>query len=189
MTTDVQSIAAAIRAGGVIAYPTEGVWGLGCDPENETAVERILSLKGRRREQGLVLLAANEAQLAPFIKPLPAAMARRIRAAWPGPVTWIVPAADGCPDWLTGGRNTLAVRVSAHPPARDLALAAGTALVSTSANRHDEKPARDVPSLRALFGNALDAVLEAPLGDAAGPSEIRNAETGKVLRAATTDRP
>ncbi len=176
--------AAAIRSGGVVAYPTEGVWGLGCDPMNEIAVRRILALKKRRVEEGLILLAASEAQLASFITPFTPETAKRILPTWPGPVTWIVPAAENCPAWLTGGRATLAVRVSAHPPARALARAAGTALVSTSANRRGEPAARDADAVRALFGDALDAVLVSPLGNQSGATEIRDAANGRVLRPA-----
>lgn len=185
MSHDIRSVAEAIRAGGVVAYPTEGVWGLGCDPCNEAAVERILALKGRRREQGLILLAANSEQLTPFIKPLPKEIMQRLRTTGADPVTWIVPARTDCPAWLTGGRGTIAVRITAHPPARQLARAAGTALVSTSANRHGEPPANGPQALRSIFGSSLDAIHEAPLGYAAGPSEIRDAVTGRILRAAT----
>ncbi|MGH8273929.1 MAG: L-threonylcarbamoyladenylate synthase, partial [Gammaproteobacteria bacterium] len=94
MQDAIEHAAAAIRAGGVVAYPTEGVWGLGCHPRNEAAVKRILVLKQRSREQGLILLAADEAQLAHYVAPFPPEMASRIRASWPGPVTWLVPAGN-----------------------------------------------------------------------------------------------
>jgi L-threonylcarbamoyladenylate synthase len=181
--------AAAIRAGGVVAYPTEGIWGLGCDPLNEEAVRRILALKKRRMEQGLILLAASEAQLAPFAAPFAPDIAKRIHPSWPGPVTWIVPAAADCPAWLTGGRPTLAMRVTAHPPARALARAAQTALVSTSANPHGEAPAKSAEDVRTFFGETIDAVLDAPLGDLPGASEIRDAATGRIVRPATNHRP
>lgn len=186
MDTATERVAAAIRSGGVVAYPTEGVWGLGCDPMNEAAVQRILALKARRLDQGLIVLAASGKQLVPLIQPFSPEMAERIRSSWPGPVTWIVPAANDCPDWLTGGRDTLAVRVTAHRPARQLCFAADTALVSTSANRHGEAPIRDVDELHKLFGDELDDILEAPLGDAAGASEIRDAATGEILRASAS---
>ncbi|MGH8427198.1 MAG: L-threonylcarbamoyladenylate synthase [Gammaproteobacteria bacterium] len=176
--------AAAIRRGGIVAYPTEGVFGLGCNPRNKAAVKRILGLKGRDVEKGLILLAANEAQLAPFIAPFEPDVARRILPTWPGPVTWIVPVAKDCPVWLTGGRPTLAVRVSAHPPARALARAADTALVSTSANMSGAAPAYSVEDVRALFGDELDALLEGEIGNLPGPTEIRDAATGRVLRPA-----
>lgn len=176
--------AAAIRAGGVVAYPTEGVWGLGCDPRRRTAVERILALKGRPVDKGLILLAASEEQLEPFLAPLAPAVAARVRACWPGPVTWIARTSADCPRWLTGGRNTLAVRVTAHPLAAALARAAGTALVSTSANLSGAATARNAVEVRRLFGKVIDTVVEGELGDLAGPTEIRDAATGKVVRPA-----
>lgn len=176
--------AAAIRHGGIVAYPTEGVFGLGCDPRNEAAVQCILALKERDAAKGLILLAASEVQLAPYIAPFTDEIAARILPTWPGPVTWIVPAKQDCPAWLTGNRSTLAVRVSGHPPARALARAADTALVSTSANPGGGEPARDAQTVRALFGEALAAVLEGEVGDLAGPTEIREATTGQVLRPA-----
>lgn len=178
-----EAAAAAVRAGGIVAYPTEGVWGLGCDPRNRAAVERILELKGRPADKGLILLAASEDQLAPFVEPFAPAVAARIRPSWPGPVTWIVAAAGDCPEWLTGARSTLAVRVTAHPCAAALARAAGTALVSTSANVSGGRPARSAVEVRRLFGKALDAVLEGELGDLAGPTEIRDSASGIMLRA------
>jgi len=174
--------AAAIRAGGIVAYPTEGVWGLGCDPANEDAVERLIALKGRDAGKGLILLAAEEGQLTPWIEPFNPAMANRVRGTWPGPVTWIVPARADCPGRLTGGRPTLAVRITAHPPARALCVAAGTALVSTSANPSGHPPLADAGALRETFGSELAAILEGPLGGLHGPTEIRDLRTGRILR-------
>lgn len=182
MVDNLGATVAAIRAGAVVAYPTEGVWGLGCDPANREAVERLLALKQRPVQKGLILLAAEEAQLTPWIAPLDPAMAERVRSTWPGPVTWIVPARDDCPPWLTGGRRTLAVRITAHPPARALCITSGTALVSTSANASGKAPLDGPAALRDAFGPALDAVLEEPLGHLSGPTEIRDVSTGVILR-------
>ena len=89
----------ALRKGGVIAYPTEGVWGLGCDPRDEAAVLRLLALKQRAVDKGLILIASDEAQLADFVdmSPLDAATREVVRASWPGPNTWIVPASSTAP--------------------------------------------------------------------------------------------
>jgi len=178
--------AAAIRAGGIVAYPTEGVWGLGCDPANRDAVERLLVLKGRDVTKGLILLAAEENQLAPWVEPFNPAMADRVRGTWPGPVTWIVPARADCPAWLTGGRSTVAVRITAHPPARALCVAAGSALVSTSANLSGQEPLAGSEALRKTFGSTLSAILEGPLGGLQGPTEIRDLQTGHILRPGPT---
>ena len=173
----------ALRAGGVIAYPTEAVYGLGCDPRDAAALERILALKGRPADMGVIVIASAFTQLAPFLAPLAPELEARAAASWPGPVTWIWPCSAGLPRLLTGGRDTLAVRVTAHPGAAALCHAFGGALVSTSANRHGQPPARDAAAVRAAFGDALDAVVDGPCGGLARPTEIRDARTGAVLRA------
>lgn len=174
---------AALRAGGVVAYPTEAVYGLGCDPRDAAALERILALKGRPDSLGLILIASEFSQLAPFLAPLPPELEARATATWPGPVTWIWPCVPGLPAVLTGGRDTLAARVTAHAGAAALCHAFGGAVVSTSANRHGEPPARDAAAVRAAFPVGLDAVIDGPCGGHARPTEIRDVRTGAVLRA------
>lgn len=173
----------ALRSGGVVAYPTEAVYGLGCDPRNEAAVQRILTLKGRAAEQGLILIAADIEQLADFID-ADAAMVERLRATWPGPVTWVVPARSGVPGWIRGEHAGIAVRVTDHSASAALCRAFGGAIVSTSANRSGEAPARSAAEVANMFGSALDFILDAPLGGRERPSEIRDAVTGRVLRPA-----
>ena len=172
----------ALRRGGVVAYPTEGVFGLGCDPRDAAALARLLALKGRPVSVGLILIAAEFSQLAPLLAPLDPKLEARAAAAWPGPVTWAWPAAAGVDRTLTGGRDTLAVRVTAHPVAAALCHAFGGALVSTSANRHGAAPALTAAEVERDFGAALDAVIDAPCGDRKGPTELRDALTGAVLR-------
>jgi L-threonylcarbamoyladenylate synthase len=174
---------AAIRRGGVVAYPTEAVYGLGCDPRAALAVERILAMKGRPRNLGLILIASEFVQLAPYLESLPAELEKRAGETWPGPVTWVWPARADVPAWLTGGRDTLAVRVTAHPVAARLCHEAGMAIVSTSANPHGRPPARTPEEVEAYFGKQVSAVVDAPLGDAERPTEIRDVRTGEVLRA------
>lgn len=171
----------ALRAGGVIAYPTEAVWGLGCDPLNAAAVERVLALKGRSEAKGLILIAADVAQVTPWLLALTPAQQAMVLASWPGPVTWVVPAPDA-PRWLRGDHASLAIRVSAHPGVQALCRAWGGVLVSTSANRSGESPLADAASLRAAFGDGLAGILPGELGGDAKPSEIRDAVTGAVLR-------
>jgi L-threonylcarbamoyladenylate synthase len=173
-----------ILAGGVGAYPTEGVWGLGCDPLNEAAIARLIHLKGRGADKGLIVIAAGLDQLDGLVQwPTEARVREAMQATWPGPVTWVMQAADGLPDLLTGGRSTLAVRVTRHRPVINLCRAVGSALVSTSAN-HSGKPAcRRGWQVRRQFGGQLDWFVPGPLGGQRGPSEIRDAATGAVLRA------
>jgi L-threonylcarbamoyladenylate synthase len=181
--TALAAAVAALRAGGVVAYPTEAVYGLGCDPRQAAALDRVLALKGRPTTLGVILIASAFNELAPFLAPLPPALEARASATWPGPVTWVWPCAAGLPPALTGGRDTLAVRVTAHPVAAALCHAFGGALVSTSANRHGEPPARDAAAVRAAFGTGVDAIVDGPCGGLARPTEIRDVRTGAVLRA------
>jgi len=172
-----------LRAGGVIAYPTEGVYGLGCEPAEAAAVARVLALKGRPPDRGLIVIAARWEQVAGWVDASPAQI-ERARADWPGPVTWLLPAAPGVPPWITGGRDAVAVRVTAHPVAAALSLGYGGPLVSTSANRSGRPPARTALAVRRAFGPALDCVVSGAVERGAGPSEIRDARSGRVLRAA-----
>ena len=175
--------AETVRSGGVIAYPTEAVYGLGCDPLEHAAVERIFALKQRDGGKGLILIACDIQQLLPFMAPLPADVMQKLKASWPGPVTWVVPAAPAIPFWLGGGRETLAVRVTAHPIASALCKSAGMALVSTSANKSGQPPARTALAVRTQLGDGVDYILPGDLGGLDKPTEIREALTGKVLRA------
>jgi L-threonylcarbamoyladenylate synthase len=174
--------AAQVRAGGVIAYPTEAVYGLGCDPRNGAAVQRLFEIKGRAASKGLILIAAELAQITPFIQALPIRFKQEILASWPGPVTWILPAAADTPDWLTGGRETVAVRVTAHPLAAALCRAAGSALVSTSANRSGQAPARTALQVRLRLHGMIDLVLAGQTGRLKKPTTIKSAVSGQVIR-------
>lgn len=172
-----------IRDGGILAYPTEAVYGLGCDPRNRAAVQRLLAIKRRPEHKGLILIAADFAQLAPFVEPLDDARMQAIRATWPGPVTWLLPARADTPGWLRGRHATLAVRVTAHPVAAALCAAAGSALVSTSANLGNRPPARTPLRVRSALGSQVDLVLTGPCGARARPSTIRDGRTGAIIRA------
>jgi len=177
-------VAARILAnGGVVSYPTEAVYGLGCDPWSQDAVERIVAIKGRGPAKGLILIASNITQLLPFVEPLPASRMAEILATWPGPNTWLLPARSTTPSWLTGSFDTLAVRITAHPLAGGLCRAYGGALVSTSANRTERPPARSAFEVRLALDQLPDFILAGPCGGASRPSTIRDGRTGAVLRA------
>jgi len=174
--------ARVIRAGGVVACPTESVYGLSCDPLNRRAVLHLLSIKQRAMEKGLILLAADISQLAPFAI-LEGEWMRKVRSTWPGPVTWLLPAQPFLPYWINGGRGTVACRVTAHPPAAALCNTVGHALVSTSANLAGRPPAR-TPLQVHLACPGTDFILSGPLGDLERPTQIRDARTGETLREA-----
>lgn len=174
-----------LRRGLVLAYPTEGVWGLGCDPSNEAAVRRLLDLKGRSASKGLILIAASVDQVRHLLRGLSPAQLQPILATWPGPVTWLVPAPPGFPSWITGGKPSLAVRVSAHTGVVALCKAFGGPLVSTSANPSGRAAARTELAVRRYFRERLDGLLPGELGGQQGPSEIRDALTGRIIRPAS----
>ena len=171
-----------LRRSGVVAYPTEAVFGLGCDPGDEAAVRRLLALKQRPEHKGLILIASEFAQLCPFLRPIPAAIKRRVIADWPGPVTWLLPARLSVPRWLRGGHRTIAVRVTAHPEAAALCRVFGGALVSTSANRSGVPPCRDVHCVRRVFGADIGFILPGRVGEDVAPTRIMDAASGVVIR-------
>lgn len=174
----------ALKTGGVIAYPTEAVYGLGCDPLNAAAVLDILDLKQRPMHKGLILIASDFDQIEPWLEPLPAARRTAILKAWPGPHTWIWPVSEAIPVWLRGHHDSLAVRVTAHPLARALCRGFGGPIVSTSANPMGLPPARSPLRVRHYFGDQIDVILHGPCGRRSAPTAIRDARSGQLLRPA-----
>lgn len=176
----IQKAARILRQGGVIAYPTEGVFGLGCLPDTAEAVDRILEIKQRDPALGLILIAARKDQLVPWAR-LPEAA--ELSSTLAHPVTWLVPAQASVPYNIRGSHETVAVRLTAHPVAAELCKAANSALVSTSANVSGRPPARTAFALRKQFGRLVDCIVPGDCGPAAGASEIRDLQSGAVLRA------
>ena len=174
----------ALLAGGIIAYPTESVYGLGCLAYNENAVSRLLMLKRRTPQKtGLIIVAASKKQLLPLIETAKIADLNQIWETWPGPVTWVFPANRKAPKWLRGKNNTLAVRVSAYPVVRRLCQQIGP-LISTSANYSGAAPALNTQQVRNYFGNQLDFIYPAKFKLGSMPTEIRLASNGKIIRKA-----
>ena len=167
---------------GVVACPTEAVWGLSCDPGNERAVYRLLALKNRPVSKGLILVAASQRQLDFLLSDLTPQQGEMLSASWPGPVTWLVPHCGRVPQWVTGEHATVAVRVSDHPVVRALCEAWGGPLVSSSANPAGARPARESFQVRRYFGERLDCVLSGRVGKAPRPSIIRDLVSGQIIR-------
>jgi L-threonylcarbamoyladenylate synthase len=172
-----------LNRGGIIAYPTEAVFGLGCYPEDFYAVARILSLKKRSVGKGLILIAASVEQIASYVEYPDDEVRQEVHTTWPGPITWVLPAKTSVPFWVTGGRDTVAVRVCAHPIAQALCHRVG-AIVSTSANPVGCAPATNIIKVWSYFGNKIDYILPGEPGSKRLPTEIREATTGSVLRSA-----
>lgn len=178
--TQLKEASSLLQAGKIIAYPTEAVYGLGCDPFNWQAVERLLALKHRSISKGLILLISNWQQLDSLIEPIPTSLLDKVAATWPGPVTWIFPKAAQVPNWLSADEQTIAVRMSAHPIAN--AISENSPVVSTSANISGKPAAMDYASLTTQFPEGIDAFIEGDLGGLSQPSTIYDVRSGKRLR-------
>ena len=178
----IQYAAKQLWQGGVVAYPTEAVWGLGCNPFSEHAVLSLLELKNRPVEKGLILLAADIHQFDPFIAHLNDLQRQRLKNTWPGPVTWLVPANALIPKWISGSHDTVALRVTDHPVAAGLSRAFGAPIVSTSCNTDGRPPARTAFAVRQYFGDQLGTITSGTVGQRQQPSEIRNLLTGDIHR-------
>lgn len=175
----------ALRDGQVVAYPTEAVWGLGCDPWNEQAVLEILRLKQRPIEKGVILIAADIAQVEPFLEKLTAEQRQQVIASWMDEAapatTWLVPLTKNVPKWISGEHSQVAVRVTKHQQTQALCRVFGRPIVSTSANPSGEVSAVDAAMVRRYFNNQV-FVLEGATGGATQPSVIRDVGTGMILR-------
>lgn len=182
MNIHVQKAVDVLNQGGVIGYPTEGVWGLGCDPWDSLAVQRILNIKHRSSAKGLILIAGANDQVETWLEHLPASMLKKINQTWPGPVTWLVPATSWMPEWLTGGQDTLAIRVTNHPLVQQVCAAFDGPIVSTSANRSGRRSATSQLQVQSWFGRQLDYILPGHTLGRKGPSEIYHAATGEKIR-------
>lgn len=175
--------ASRLHQGKLIAYPTEAVWGIGCDPFNKAAVLRILRLKRRPLEKGLLLLAADMDQIEDLLGVLAPEQIAVLRESWPGPVTWLIPDPDQrYPDWIKGEHQSVAIRVSDHPVAAAISRSFGKPVVSTSANLAGEPEIRSREDLHRQFGDGIDYVVAGKLGGRGAPSEIRDLSSGRRIR-------
>lgn len=179
----IQQTAQKIKQGAVVAYPTEGVWGLGCDPWQAQAVEKILALKQRPMYKGLILIAGAIEQFDFILHAVPASRRVQLEASWPGPNTWLVPHQGRLPYWITGEHDTVAIRVTDHPLVQALCAYTGP-IVSTSANPAGRPSANSRLKVEQYFHGCLDAVLNGTLGGRKNPSLIRDLMTGTVIRPA-----
>ncbi|MCB4437297.1 Sua5/YciO/YrdC/YwlC family protein [Alteromonas sp. McT4-15] len=176
-------IVAAFNEGKLLVYPTEAVMGIGCDPDNETAVNALLELKQRPVEKGVILVAANYSQLLPYVNDNAIRPDRRtdIFSSWPGPNTWLLPKSATAPQWITGQHDKIAVRVTNHPVVVALCTKLGKPLVSTSANLTGQSPAITLEQAKAVFAESVTYV-EGEVGGATKPSVIRDGDTAEVIR-------
>jgi L-threonylcarbamoyladenylate synthase len=174
--------ARAMCSGGVIAYPTEGVWGLGCDPLDGRAVSKILALKSRPEHKGLILLAPSIDFFGPYFAELDSKKLKIIEESRGKGITWLISNSGSAPEWITGGQSTLAIRVSDHPRVVGICEAFGGAIVSTSANPAGLRAATNLLTVQRYFGNLIDAIVPGATGGQNGATEIRDLQSGRTIR-------
>ncbi len=179
-----QKASQIVADGGVIAYPTESCFGLGCYPKNSTAVKRILQLKHRSASKGMILIGSDFYHLRPYIKELPEQLIEKMLNSWPAAITWLVPAAHWVPDWLTGDSDKIAIRIPGHAIARELCRICDHALVSTSANKAGQPACVKKNQIERIFATEIDYIVDYPCGRSTRPSKIIDIESETVIRAA-----
>ena len=172
----------ALRTGGIVAYPTESVYGLGCDPWDRGAVARVFAVKRRPAHKRCILIASDRRQLEPLVDVDAPGVSEFASRYWPGPITLVVPARDGAPSWLVDTDGTLATRVTSHPVARDLCARFRNPLISTSANRSGGAPARDPLRVRIAFGTEIDCYVSGRVGGLDAPTRIIDVRDGRTIR-------
>ena len=172
-----------LKSGGVIAYPSEGVFGLGCLPSDELAIKRILTIKNRNVSKGLILIASNVEQLDPWIN-----LPTKVSLPEPEekyPITWIVPFSTKISKFVTGKNEGVAIRLTANPIVQSICSAVESAIISTSANFSGQPIVKNQTELKEKFSDLVDFIVPGDCGPALGSSEIRNLKTGQVLRHGT----
>ncbi|MFT2110937.1 L-threonylcarbamoyladenylate synthase [Marinomonas sp. 2405UD68-3] len=182
ITSSLSELSSILQQGGVIAYPTEAVWGLGCDPFDEKAVLRILTLKQRPVEKGLILVAGEVNHLSLWKESLSSALYNLLIAKTDKPTSWVVPDIKVAPNWVRGNHQSVAIRLIQHEPIKALCSAFGQVLVSTSANTAGQPPAMTKDDVIHYFGNQIDAIFDAPLGSTKQPSQVKDLLTNKLYR-------
>jgi len=171
-----------IAHGGIIAYPTEAVYGLGCDPFNEKAVTQLLKLKQRPITKGFILIVSSWEQMRPLIQPLDQILLKKVRSTWPGPVTWLFPPQPTVPKWLSGEHDRIAIRMTDHPIAKEICHFLDMPIVSTSANRWQQSAMTTAKQINQCFGQQIDHIVVGEVGHLTKPTVIRDVISGETIR-------
>ena len=178
---NINQAADIIKNGGLIAYPTETVYGLGADPHNDEAVQRIFTAKGRAEDKGIILLIRGVDDLSALVRVVSPTAQILIEAFWPGPLTLVFRANRGLSPALLGGRDTIALRHSSSPIATQLLTTLGGPLTSTSANRSTEPPAHSASEVQNALGEHLDLILDGGPSDSTLPSTLVDVSTDRAI--------
>ncbi len=177
---EIKKIHQILVSGGVIAYPTESVFGLGCDPSNEQAILKIMEIKKRKLEMGLILLTPSLEIVSDWVN-MNDKQIRIFSSPSPRPTTYIVPASVCAPKWLVV-KNTLAIRLSKDPFIKNICGMLGLPIVSTSANLQGEQPCRSADEVEKIMGSKLDYIVFKKTGSFNNPSTIVDLSSGKTIR-------
>lgn len=175
-------VVSAYRAGALIAYPTEGVWGLGCDPFSKEAVHRLLALKERPVSKGLIVIAADWEACADWVDDAFLSSSEMPTPNWSVPQTWVFPASALVPSWIQGEHSGVALRVTKHPIAAEIARQCGGVICSTSANLSGDPAIRDEQTLRDQAFASECVIVSGELGGLTSPTPIYDAVTKVSLR-------
>ncbi|QCI16715.1 L-threonylcarbamoyladenylate synthase type 1 TsaC [Buchnera aphidicola (Aphis craccivora)] len=167
----------------IIAYPTESMFGLGCDPDSKIAVDKLLNLKKRNIKKGFILVAAYYNQIKKYIDETKISVNQKKNMFhyWPGHFTFLVPSSSLTPYWLTGKSNNIAVRISNHLSIVKLCNTFGKPLISTSANFSNMPPCLTRESVLKNFGKDFP-LFNGNIGDEKNPSKIINIMNGNLIR-------
>lgn len=179
ITNKVEDIETVFKQGGVFAYPTESVFGLGCDPDNDIAINKLLGIKERSIHKGLILIASDFSQVEKYLQPI---LSSQIQFTKASETTYIFPALTSTSTYLTGDFNSLAIRITTHPLVRSLCAVLGSAIVSTSANTSGQPPAMSVEAVSIQLDHKIDALLDGELGNLSKPTQIRDSISGEIIR-------
>ncbi len=182
LSEDISQAVQFLMAGKIIAYPTEGVYGLGCDPYNEQAVSRLIALKQRDRDKGLILLASHYEQIQDLISPLTEFQYQCLINETQKPITWLLPASEHALKWVTGKHSKIAIRLTTFPLAQSLCKLFNKPIVSTSANKSGQPPAKTSSKVMEYFNDEIDMILEGRVGSLNKPTELHDIVTGEILR-------
>ena len=177
---DLNLIASLLSDGKVIAYPTESCFGLGCDPDNENALNKILILKKRSIDQGVIIIGDSFSQLQNYCNELPTAQIEKMESTWPGPTTFLGPSTTH--PWLRGKHSSIGIRVPGHDLARQICTIFKKPIVSTSANPHGLESAKTPSMVTEYFSDQIDYILNKQIGDRTKPSEIIDLQSGNIIR-------
>ncbi len=178
---NINQAANSIKNGGLIAYPTETVYGLGADPHNDEAVQKIFIAKGRAEDKGIILLIRGVDELSTLVRTVSPTAQILIEAFWPGPLTLVFRANPDLSPALLGGRDTIALRHSSSSIASQLLTALGGPLTSTSANRSTEPPARSAYEVENALGEHLDLILDGGPSDTTLPSTLVDVSSDRAI--------